>query len=211
MACLKMPEVNNVLIAGNLTKDPVIRKTSNGIPVINFYIASNRKYRDANNHWAEDVCYVGVVAWSRLAESCLNKLKKGSAVLVDGELQSRTWHTEDGQARTVVEIKAHRIQFLNKQEHPMEGVDAGLVSELIEDGRMNDVAGQYPEEYEVLAGEYAAGGYLEEVLPDKSPTFAMSNEMNAPGMTGHVPTEPSKPLVLKLKTMRLVDDEGHEA
>lgn len=118
MACLKMPEVNHVLIAGNLTKDPVIRKTSNGIPVINFCLASNHKYRDSNNQWAEDVCYVGVVAWSRLAESCYDKLRKGSAVLVDGELQSRTWHAEDGSTRTVVEIKAHRIQFLNKAEHP---------------------------------------------------------------------------------------------
>jgi len=112
-----MPEVNHVLIAGNLTKDPVIRKTGNGIPVINFCLASNHRYRDASNQWAEDVCYVGVVAWSKLADSCMAKLRKGSAVLVDGELQSRTWHAEDGSARTVVEIKAHRIQFLNKQEH----------------------------------------------------------------------------------------------
>ena len=103
-----------MLIAGNLTKDPTLRKTANGIPVSNFCIASNRKYRDANNQWSEDVCYVGVVAWSKLAESCMEKLHKGNAVLVDGELQSRTLHNEDGFSRTVVEIKAHRIQFLNK-------------------------------------------------------------------------------------------------
>ncbi len=121
MACLKMPEVNHVLIAGNLTKDPVIRKTASGISVINFCLASNHKYRDASNQWAEDVCYTGVVAWSKLADSCMSKLRKGSAVLVDGELQSRTWHTDDGSARTIVEIKAHRIQFLNKQEHPEFG------------------------------------------------------------------------------------------
>jgi single-strand DNA-binding protein len=117
MACLKMPEVNHVVIAGNLTKDPVVRKTSNGIPVINFCLASNHKYRDASNQWAEEVCYVGVVAWSKLADSCISKLRKGSAVLVDGELQSRTWHAEESGARTIVEIKAHRIQFLNKPEH----------------------------------------------------------------------------------------------
>ena len=120
MACLKMPEVNHVVIAGNLTKDPVVRKTSNGIPVINFCLASNHKYRDASSQWAEEVCYVGVVAWSKLADSCISKLRKGSAVLVDGELQSRTWHGEDSAARTVVEIKAHRIQFLNKPEHSEE-------------------------------------------------------------------------------------------
>jgi single-strand DNA-binding protein len=115
MADLKMPELNSVLIAGNLTKDPVIRQTRNGTPVANFSIASNRKFRDGDNQWQEDVCYVGVVAWNRLAESCVDKLRKGSAVLVEGELQSRTWQTDDGSTRSTVEIKARRIQFLNKR------------------------------------------------------------------------------------------------
>ena len=84
-----MPEINCVHIAGNLTKDPTLRKTVNGIPVANFCIAANRKYRDSNNQWSEDVCYVGIVAWSKLAESCMEKLKTGNAVLIDGELQSR--------------------------------------------------------------------------------------------------------------------------
>jgi len=115
MADLKIPELNSVIIAGNLTKDPICRQTTNGTPVINFSIASNRKYRDANNQWQEDVCYVGVVAWNKLAESCRDRLKKGSAVLIDGELQSRTWKAEDGSNRSVVEVKARRIQFLNKR------------------------------------------------------------------------------------------------
>lgn len=125
MAYYKMPEVNTVLIAGNLTKDPTLRRTSNGIPVANFCIASNRKYRDANNHWTEDVCYVGVVAWAKLAESCMERLHKGSAVLVDGELQTRILAAEDGVTRSLVEIKAHRIQFLNRIEQfaPEDQVD----------------------------------------------------------------------------------------
>lgn len=114
MADLKMPELNSVIVAGNLTKDPVFRETSNNTPVVNFHIAANRRYKDSSNQWQEDVCYVGVVAWNKLAESCRNRLKKGSAVLIDGELQSRTFKTEDGKSRTIVEIKAKRIQFLNK-------------------------------------------------------------------------------------------------
>jgi single-strand DNA-binding protein len=115
MAELKMPELNCVIIAGNLTKDPVFRQTTNNTPVVNFSIASNRKYKDSSNQWQEDVCYVGIVAWNKLAESCRDRLKKGSAVLIDGELQSRMWKTEDGFTRNVVEIKARRIQFLNKR------------------------------------------------------------------------------------------------
>lgn len=129
MAELKMPELNSVLIAGNLTKDPVIRQTRNGTPVANFSIASNRKFRDGDNQWQEDVCYVGVVAWNRLAESCVDKLRKGSAVLVEGELQSRTWQTDDGQTRSTVEIKARRIQFLNKRRVSDVNDDASVVED----------------------------------------------------------------------------------
>lgn len=115
MADFKMPELNSVVIAGNLTKDPIFRQTTSGTPVVNFSIASNRRFKDKNDEWKEDVCYVGIVAWNRLADSCKDRLKKGNAVLVDGELQSRTFKTEDGLNRTIVEIKARRIQFLNKK------------------------------------------------------------------------------------------------
>ncbi len=115
MADLKMPEINYVIVAGNLTKDPTFRQTTNKTPVVNFSVASNRRYKDSSNQWQEDVCYVGIVAWNRLAESCRDRLKKGSAVLVDGELQSRSWKTDDGHNRSIVEIKARRIQFLNKR------------------------------------------------------------------------------------------------
>lgn len=115
MADLKMPEINYVIVAGNLTKDPIFRETTNKTPVVNFSVASNRRYKDSSNQWQEDVCYVGIVAWNRLAESCKERLKKGSAVLIDGELQSRSWKTDDGHNRSIVEIKARRIQFLNKR------------------------------------------------------------------------------------------------
>ena len=120
MADLKIPELNSVFIAGNLTKDPIFRQTTSGTPVVNFLIASNRKYRDANNQWQEEVCYVGVVAWNRLADSCTNRLKKGSAVLIDGELQSHLLKSDDGFSRNIVEIKARRIQFLNKKSIPTD-------------------------------------------------------------------------------------------
>jgi single-strand DNA-binding protein len=114
MADLKMPEINSVIIAGNLTKDPIYRTTTNGTPVVNFSVASNRRYRDSKDEWQEDVCYVGIVAWNKLADSCKEKLRKGNACLVEGELQSRTFKTEKGDSKTIVEIKARRIQFLNK-------------------------------------------------------------------------------------------------
>jgi single-strand DNA-binding protein len=140
MAEFKMPELNSVIIAGNLTKDPIFRQTTNGTPVVNFSVASNRRFRDKNDEWKEDVCYVGIVAWNRLAESCRDKLKKGNAVLVDGELQSRTFKTEDGSNRTIVEIKARRIQFLNKKMSSSESVshEETTVSEVKSDSSTGD-------------------------------------------------------------------------
>jgi single-strand DNA-binding protein len=115
MSDLKMPDINNILIAGNITSEPTFRKTSNGTPVTNFYIVSNRKFRDNNGQWRENLCYVGVVAWYKLAEVCYESLQRGSAVLIDGELQSRPWRNEDGSSRNVIEVKARRIQFLDRK------------------------------------------------------------------------------------------------
>ncbi len=135
MADLKMPEINYVIVAGNLTKDPIFRETTNKTPVVNFSLASNRRFKDSSNQWQEDVCYVGIVAWNKLADSCKERLKKGSAVLVDGELQSRTWKTDEGHNRSIVEIKARRIQFLNKRgkfvdaEHLNEEDDNSVVAD----------------------------------------------------------------------------------
>lgn len=137
MADLKMPEINYVIVAGNLTKDPVFRQTTNNTPVVNFSIASNRKYKDSSNQWQEDVCYVGIVAWNKLAESCRDRLKKGFAVLVDGELQSRSWKSEDGHNRSIVEIKARRIQFLNKRGKINES-ENGSNGEITDDSDFTD-------------------------------------------------------------------------
>jgi single-strand DNA-binding protein len=111
----KLPTLNRVFIVGNLTKDPELRRTNSGVPVVNFRIASSRRFKDSAGVWKEEVCYVGVVAWQKLAETCKEFLAKGSAVFVEGELQSRSWATEDGSKRSMVEIHAHKIQFLDKR------------------------------------------------------------------------------------------------
>ncbi len=112
MPDLKMPDINNVLIAGNVSSEPTLRKTSNGTPVVNFTIASNRKYRDNAGIWRENLCHVGIVAWHNLAETCVSTFRIGSSVLIDGELSSRNWKNDDGSSRAIVEIRARRIQFL---------------------------------------------------------------------------------------------------
>ena len=112
----RLPNLNRVMIVGNLTRDPELRATSTGVPVANFRIASNRRFKDNSGEWREDVCYIGIVAWQKLAESCAAKLQKGSAIYVEGELRSRSLEGDDGKKRNVIEIRAHHIQFLDKNE-----------------------------------------------------------------------------------------------
>ncbi len=133
MPDLKMPDINNVLLAGNLTSDPTFRKTSNGTSVVNFYIASNRRYRDNSGIWRENVCYVGIVAWHKLADTCNEVLKRGNSVLIDGELQSRSWRNDDGTSRNIVEIRARRIQFLDKKA--LKDVEEAVIATVDDQGQ----------------------------------------------------------------------------
>jgi single-strand DNA-binding protein len=118
MADMRLPTLNRIFLTGNLTRDPELRYTPSGIPVMNFRLASNRRYRGQDGEWKEEVCYVNVVAWQRLAELCSERLHKGSAVLVDGELQTRSRELESGQRRTIVEVRARQVQFLSRIEEP---------------------------------------------------------------------------------------------
>jgi single-strand DNA-binding protein len=132
MSLTRLPNLNRIMIVGNLTKDPELRSTTTGVPVVNFRIASNRRFKDNTGEWKEDVCYVGVVAWQKLAESCASKLRKGSAVYIEGELRSRTMDHDDGSRHSLVEIRAHHIQFLDKSERIDEFKESGDGDEFIE-------------------------------------------------------------------------------
>lgn len=130
MLNLKIPDINSVMIAGNLTNGPTLRQTSNGTPVTNFHVAANRRFKDNKGQWRENVCFVGVVAWYKLAESCADYLTKGSAVIIEGELQSRLWQNDEGSNNTVVEIQARRIQFLDRQKKDTDEAMDELESDL---------------------------------------------------------------------------------
>jgi len=116
MAHAKLPYLNKTIIVGNLVHDPELRYTTANVPVANFRIASNKRYRDNRGTMKEEVCYVGIVAWQKLAEACADRLRKGHAVLVEGELQSRVRFNSDGTKKSYIEIRAHHIQFLNYME-----------------------------------------------------------------------------------------------
>jgi single-strand DNA-binding protein len=112
MKNFKIPEINNVIISGNVIKDPSYRYTSKGIAVSNFPIAVKRTFRDKSGSEKESICIVGVVAWHKLADICMKNLGKGNSVIIEGELQSRNIVNDEKKLR-IVEVKARQIQFLN--------------------------------------------------------------------------------------------------
>jgi single-strand DNA-binding protein len=102
---------NQVVLMGNLTRDPELRQTPNGQNVCSFSLALNRSYKGADGNWQEATDYIDVVAWGPLGERVAQYLSKGRPCLVNGRLQSRSWEQE-GQKRSKVEVVAQDVTFL---------------------------------------------------------------------------------------------------
>lgn len=102
---------NQVILMGNLTRDPELRQTPNGQSVCSFSLALNRSFKGADGNWQDATDYIDVVAWGPLGERVAQYLTKGRPCLVNGRLQSRSWE-QDGQKRSKVEVNAQDVTFL---------------------------------------------------------------------------------------------------
>jgi single-strand DNA-binding protein len=118
MADVKLASVNKVLLSGRLTRDPELRYTPSGTAVTSFGVASSRNYKGQDGEWKQLVAFVNVVAWDKLAVLASEYMKKGSAVFVEGRLNSRSWETGEGQKRSALEVRAERLQFLDRIARP---------------------------------------------------------------------------------------------
>jgi single-strand DNA-binding protein len=105
-----MVSFNRVVLAGNLTRDPELRFTSNGIPVCGFGLAVNRVRSKS-----EEVDFFDITAWRELGETIANYKKKGDPILVEGKLQFSTWEAKDGSKRNKVDVVADNVQFLGSR------------------------------------------------------------------------------------------------
>jgi single-strand DNA-binding protein len=116
-----MTSFNKVILLGNLTRDPEVRYTPNGIAVASFAIAVNRKYKQGDET-KEEVSYVDIVVFGKQAESCGQYISKGDSVLIDGRLQQRRWDDkETGQKRSKVEVVAQSVNFMPKRSSAGHG------------------------------------------------------------------------------------------
>ena len=103
--------LNKIFIVGNLTRDPELRSLPSGTPVTSFGVATNRVWKNQQGERQEEVQFHNVVVFGRQAETTSQYLTKGSLVLVEGRIQTRSWDGKDGTKQYRTEIVAERIQF----------------------------------------------------------------------------------------------------
>ena len=99
---------NSITLTGNLTRDPELRFTTGGRGVASFGLAVNRRYQ-VNGEWQEQVSFFNIVCWGDLGENVAATLTKGSRCIVSGRLEQRSWETNDGEKRSVVEVIADEV------------------------------------------------------------------------------------------------------
>ncbi|MCL2243717.1 MAG: single-stranded DNA-binding protein [Treponema sp.] len=105
-----MNNLNSILIEGNLVKDPLLRSTPKGTHVCIMSLASNRYYKHDSN-FQKEVSFFEIESWSRLAEACYNKGRKGRGVRIIGRLKQDRWNGADGRPHSKISIIAEQVEF----------------------------------------------------------------------------------------------------
>src|SRR5258705_6062359 len=118
-------DTTSIAISGNMTRDPEMRYTPSGVSKVSFGVAVNRSWRNQQTQeWDEQTSFFNVVAWRQLAENVGASLAKGSRVVVTGRLEQRSWETEQGEKRSIVEIVADDVsaslRFATAEVHKVE-------------------------------------------------------------------------------------------
>lgn len=105
-----MAQDNQVVIVGNLTRDPELRYTPNGAALVKFGVAVSRRVRDDSGQWKDaDTSFFDVTAWRSLAENVAESITQGTRVVVVGRLRTNSWETAEGEKRSKVEIEAEEV------------------------------------------------------------------------------------------------------
>ena len=111
-----MKDVNKLILIGRLGADPTMRETKSGNKVVNFSLATQRKFKrqgDDSSELETETQWHRVVSWGKQAESCAQYLKKGSTVFVEGLLKSRKYTSNEGVEKTIYEVHADEVNFLS--------------------------------------------------------------------------------------------------
>ena len=111
--------MNKVILIGNLTRDPELTTTNNGISLCRFGLAVQRRF--SSNDGERDVDFFNIVVWRGPAENCYKYLKKGSKVGISGSIQTRSYEGNDGVKKYATDIVAEEVEFLTSKNAPVDG------------------------------------------------------------------------------------------
>jgi len=103
-----MSNVNSVTLIGNLVEDPELRFTPSGVAMTKVRFAVNKRYQ-SQGEWQEETSFFGGTCWRDMGENVAESLTKGARVIVVGELQQRSWETQDGDKRSIIEVDIKEI------------------------------------------------------------------------------------------------------
>ena len=115
---------NKVILGGRLTADPELKQTPNGVPVVSFSIAVNRRFQSKENA-QQQTDFFNVTAWRATAEFVSRYFRKGSSICVVGTIQNRTWTDNNGQKRYATDIIADEVQFVDSRAEGSNGASNG--------------------------------------------------------------------------------------
>ena len=104
---------NLVVLSGRITAEPELKNTSNGVPVCNFSIAVERRYKQGEERQAD---FINVVAWRNSAEFVCKYFNKGSMIGIEGAIQTRKYQDKEGNNRTAFEVVANNVQFIESKK-----------------------------------------------------------------------------------------------
>ncbi len=122
-------DVNQVTLLGNITNDLNVRYTPNGKAVLNFGLATNRRYRvQDSDEWKDDTTFHNIVMFGSQVEMFSQRAKKGTRVLVQGRLQTRSWQDKEGKTNYKTEIVVDRIILIDRYERGSMGDYASKAS-----------------------------------------------------------------------------------
>ena len=110
-----MPNYNKVLLMGNLTRDPELKRTSSDMAVAQLSIAVNRQYKDKSGEQVKETTFVDCEAWGRTAEVMSQYLSKGKPVFVEGRLKLDQWQDKDGSNRSKLKMVIEKFEFVDSK------------------------------------------------------------------------------------------------
>lgn len=101
---------NTVTLVGNITRDPELRFIPSGQAIATFGLAVNRRWQNRQSQeWEEQVSFFNITCWGQLGQNVAESVHKGARVIVNGRLEQRSWETDQGEKRSVVEVNADEV------------------------------------------------------------------------------------------------------